>query len=131
MSYEKILIIDDSTTSRMIIKRCFFIAGYEKSVFLEAEDGLAALNLLQDENVNLIVTDLNMPRMDGTTFIRRLNMKEENSGIPVIVISSIGSDAVRDELAGTGVLSVIRKPLSPGKILEALGGGGECDDDEF
>ncbi|MBN2657252.1 MAG: response regulator [Spirochaetales bacterium] len=130
MAYEKIMIVDDSATSRMIIRRCFHIAGYEKSEYTEAEDGLAALHLLKDNPVDLIVSDLNMPRMDGTTFIRRLKMKEGASRIPVIVISSMGNDAVREELEGTGVLAVIRKPLSPAKILEALG-EGEGDGDEF
>jgi two-component system, chemotaxis family, chemotaxis protein CheY len=130
MSYEKIMIVDDSSTSRMIIKRCFFIAGYENSQYIEAEDGLAALSLLKDHKVNLIVSDLNMPRMDGGTFIRRLKMKEEISDIPVMVISSIGNEAVKDELAGTNLLAVIRKPLSPSKIIDALG-SGEVDDDEF
>lgn len=129
MTYEKIMIVDDSTTSRMIIKRCFFIAGYENSEFSEAEDGLAALSLLQKNKVDLIVTDLNMPRMDGATFVRRLKMKDGVSEIPVIVISSIGNDAVKEELAGTNVLAVIRKPLSPAKIIETL--GGEEDNDEF
>lgn len=131
MSYERIMIVDDSATSRMIIKRCFFIAGYEKTEFIEAEDGLAALSLLKDEEVDLIISDLNMPRMDGATFIRRLKMKEGADHTPVMVISSIGSDAVRDELVGTNLLSVIRKPLSPDKIVEALGGGEGDDDDEF
>ncbi|MBB6481479.1 response regulator [Spirochaeta isovalerica] len=132
MAYERILIVDDSATSRMIIKRCFHIAGYEKSEYAEAEDGLAALNFLKDNPVDLIVSDLNMPRMDGTTFIRRLKMKDSAAHIPVIVISSMGNDAVRDELEGTAVLSVIRKPLSPAKILEALGeGSGEGEGDEF
>jgi CheY-like chemotaxis protein len=129
MAYDKILIVDDSTTSRMIIKRCFFIAGYENSEFMEAEDGLAALGLLQKVKVDLIVSDLNMPRMDGSTFIRRLKMKESIADIPVLVISSIGNDAVRDELIGTNVLAVIRKPLSPAKIIEIL--GGDDDNDEF
>lgn len=135
MAYEKILIVDDSATSRMIIKRCFHIAGYESSEYIEAEDGLSALSMLKENKVDLIVSDLNMPRMDGTTFIRRLKMKEGENHTPVMIISSIGSDAVREELMGTNVLSVIRKPLSPAKILEALGSGegdgeGE-DDDEF
>lgn len=131
MSYEKIMIVDDSATSRMIIKRCFLIAGYEKTEYIEAEDGLAALSILKDRKVDLIVSDLNMPRMDGSTFIRRLKMKEGENHTPVVIISSIGSDSVRDELAGTNILSIIRKPLSPDKITEALGSGEGDGSDEF
>lgn len=130
MSYDKIMIVDDSSTSRMIIKRCFFIAGYENSEYFEAEDGLAALSLLKNQEMDLIVSDLNMPRMDGSTFIRRLRMKEDVSHIPVMVISSIGNDKVKEELIGSNLLAVLKKPLSPAKIIEALG-SGEVDDDEF
>ncbi len=127
MKYKKILIVDDSTTSRMIIKRCFFIAGYENAEYLEAEDGLAALSVLEGSDVDLIVSDLNMPRMDGVTLIKRLRMKEGKGSIPVLIISSIGNEAMEEELSGPSVLSVICKPLSPMKLVDVLGEG----EDEF
>ncbi len=127
MKYEKIMIVDDSRTSRMIIKRCFVIAGYENADYREAEDGLAALNILkEDSGIDLIVSDLNMPRMDGSTFVKRLNTQKDLSEIPVIIISSMANDAVREELDGSSVFAIIRKPFSPVKLSEIL---GEVDDE--
>ena len=71
MEYKKILIIDDSATSRMIIRRCFEIAEFHNSRYYEAEDGLRAVSFLQENIVDLILSDLKMPKMDGNTFIKK------------------------------------------------------------
>ena len=121
MAYGRILVVDDSATSRMIIKRCFEIAGYHESTYFEAEDGLKALSFLEENNVDLILTDLKMPKMDGQTFIRKLKMKQRTRRIPVVVISSMGNDALEKQLLEVGVRGIIRKPMSPDKVAEALG----------
>lgn len=121
-----ILIVDDSETSRMIIKKCFTMTGDAESLFLEAEDGIHALSLLADKGVDLIVTDLNMPRMDGVTLLRKLRKGERTKAIPVVVISSMGNDHLDLELRELGVLAIIRKPLTPAKVRDAVGTtGGE------
>ena len=121
MSYNNILIVDDSETSRMIIKRCFEMAGYQESTYYQAEDGLKALLHLQKINVDLVVTDLKMPKMDGHTFIRKLKVDEKTKRVPILVISSMGNEAIERELKNEGVMAIIRKPLSPAKVIEALG----------
>ncbi len=121
MVYSKILIVDDSLTSRMIIKRCFEMAGYYDCEFMEAADGLEGLSLLNEKEVDLVVSDLKMPRMDGTTFIRKLRRRDKTSKIPVIVISSIGNDYEKEKLKSLGVVGVIEKPLSPGKLVDTIG----------
>lgn len=121
MDYEKILIVDDSATSRMIIKRCFEIAGFTNSHFYEAENGVNAVSFLRGNGVNLILSDLRMPKMDGNTFIRKLKIMEETKRIPVVVISSMGNDVTEGQLHEAGVMAVIRKPISPEKVLKALG----------
>lgn len=121
MDYEKILIVDDSATSRMIIKRCFEIAGFTNSHFYEAENGVKAVSFLRGNGVNLILSDLRMPKMDGNTFIRKLKIMEETKRIPVVVISSMGNDVTEGQLHEAGVMAVIRKPISPEKVLKALG----------
>ena len=120
MKCERILIVDDSATSRMIIKRCFEIAGYADSQYFEAEDGLKAIGLLHDHRFDLILSDLRMPKMDGSTFIKKLKTREATQAIPVIVISSIRNDALRAELEQSGVQAVIHKPISPEKVLAAM-----------
>lgn len=121
MTYGTILIVDDSKTSRMITKRCLEIAGYLDSEYLEAEDGVRAMAMLQKRHVDLILSDLRMPKMDGSTFIQKLRMNETTRSIPVVVISSMGNDVTEGELKGVGVQAVIRKPINPEKVVEALG----------
>ena len=116
-----ILIVDDSETSRMIIRKCFTMTGDEDSTFLEAEDGIHALATLGSIQVDLVVTDLNMPRMDGLTLLRKLRKGEKTRNLPVVVISSMGNDHLDQELRDLAVTAIIRKPLTPGKVRDILG----------
>ena len=120
MEYKTILIVDDSATSRMITKRCLDMAGFSETSYFEAEDGLVAMDILRDKAVDLILTDLNMPKMDGATFIKKLKIHKATREIPVVVISSMGNEALDEQLRKDGVEAVIRKPISPAKILESL-----------
>jgi len=115
-----ILIVDDSETSRMIIRKCFSMTSDQDSTFFEAEDGIRALSILSNTEVDLVVTDLNMPRMDGVTLVRKLRKGDKTRGLPVIVISSMGNEDLDQELRDLAVTAIIRKPLTPGKILTAL-----------
>lgn len=115
-----ILIVDDSETSRMIIRKCFTMTGDEDSTFFEAGDGIHALSLLATSPVDLVVTDLNMPRMDGVTLLRKLRKGEKTKTLPVIVISSMGNDHLDQELRDLAVTAIIRKPLTPAKIRDAV-----------
>ncbi len=121
MDLNKIMIVDDSATSRMIIKRCFQMAGYQDSTYIEAEDGLKAMSNLNRNDVDLVVTDLNMPKMDGTTFIKKLRLMEKTKTLPVLVISSMGNERMETELADKGVIGILRKPMTPEKVIELLG----------
>ncbi len=68
-NYDQVLIVDDSSTSRMIIQRCVQMAGIEVSEYLFAENGLDAFSALRSNaGIELIITDINMPKMDGRTF---------------------------------------------------------------
>ncbi len=124
-----ILIVDDSETSRMIIRKCFSMTGDENSTFLEAGDGIQALSVLSAITVDLVVTDLNMPRMDGVTLLRKLRKGDKTKGLPVVVISSMGNDHLDQELRNLDVTAIIRKPLTPGKVKQVFG-VSESDEDE-
>ena len=126
-----ILIVDDSETSRMIIRKCFSMTGDEDSTFLEAEDGIHALAALAETNVDLVVTDLNMPRMDGLTLLRKLRKGEKTRSLPVVVISSMGSDSLDQELKDLAVTTIIRKPLTPAKVRAAFGSVGSDEEGGF
>jgi len=123
-----ILIVDDSETSRMIIRKCFTMTGDEDATFLEAGDGIHALSTLAGITVDLIVTDLNMPRMDGLTLLRKLRKGDRTKSLPVVVISSMGNDHLDQELKDLDVTAIIRKPLTPAKIRNAFPIGGEEGD---
>ncbi len=121
MIIQKILIVDDSSTSRMITKRCLEIAGFHGIEYCEAEDGLKALALLRNERVDLVLSDLKMPKMDGTTLIKKLKLDDTTRNLPVFVISSMGNDVTEGQLEIEGVAGVIKKPLSPEKITATIG----------
>ncbi|OHE74541.1 MAG: hypothetical protein A2413_01845 [Treponema sp. RIFOXYC1_FULL_61_9] len=121
--YRKILIVDDSATSRMIIQRCMEMAGVHSTGFLQAENGLEAMAVLKDaQEIDLVVTDLNMPKMDGRAFARHLKGTPRWNSLQLIVASSIADGDAEAELRALGVSAVLKKPLSPAKIAEALGG---------
>lgn len=120
--YHSVLIVDDSPTSRMIIQRCLEMTGIEVESFLYAENGIDGLSVLDDNEVDLIITDINMPKMDGLTFIRLLKNKKETSNIPIVVTSSIADGSIETELNKLGIHTIIKKPVSPEKVMRVLGG---------
>jgi two-component system chemotaxis response regulator CheY len=98
------------------------MSGCEIESFLQAENGIEALGLLDGENsVDLIISDINMPKMDGQTFVRLLKNKHVTASIPVIITSSVADAAVEGEMRNLGIERVIKKPVSPEKIMHAMG----------
>lgn len=138
MNPGEVLIVDDSPTSRMIIQRCIEMAGIAIPRYSQAENGLEALGMLKRQAAAsgpplpsspagfaaglVVVTDINMPKMDGRAFIRLLRDDPEIVGVDAIVVSSIADAAVEAELKALGVIRLVKKPVSPQKILEAFGG---------
>ena len=116
----RILIVDDSSTSRMITKRCFETACPSPIEFAEAPDGAEARSLLEGSTFDLIVTDLNMPKMDGTTFVWKVRMTRELAGTPIVVLSSLKHERTESALLALGVKELIQKPISPEKIANYL-----------
>ncbi len=119
---ENVIIADDSSTARMIIKRCFEIAGCGESQFHEAVNGAEALKIAKGKQIDLLVTDLNMPTMDGWTLLKRVKASPKLTELPVIVISSASNAAVKEELLRLGALAVVDKPVAPMKVAEIIQG---------
>lgn len=117
---KNILIVDDSLTARMMIRRCLEIAGLADAQFREASNGREALQLLRTEPADLILTDLNMPEMSGRVFIRHVKSSPRLTAIPLVVISSITNEREEEDLRGDGVAAVIRKPISPMAVMEVM-----------
>jgi two-component system chemotaxis response regulator CheY len=118
----KILIADDSRTARMIVRRCLEMAGFQGSAFLEADDGQAALEMAGRESPDLIVADLNMPRLDGEALLRFLKEAPATKPIPVVIASSAVNAVRSQRLTELGAHGIVQKPVSPAALSQALGG---------
>lgn len=121
--YNSILIVDDSPTSQMIVQRCVEMSGISADSFVFAENGIDAISKISDNvGIDLIFSDINMPKMDGQTFIRLMKSKPETAGIPIVITSSIADGSLESDMNRLGITAFIKKPISPEKILKVLGG---------
>ena len=119
MSYS-ILIVDDSLPMRSVIKRTFKAAGYGNSQFHEAANGKEGLELMKNDWIDIVITDYNMPVMDGLTFIKIIKKDDLLKDIPVVVISTEGNDAKIKEFMGSGAAGYITKPFTPETIRDLI-----------
>lgn len=115
-----ILIVDDSATARKIIQQCLEMIGCGDSEFVHAADGMEALVTLRSRPISLLITDMNMPNLDGTGLLKAVKSSPKLNHIPVFVISSLTNPAMENELKAIGVDKIIYKPASPQKLLEGI-----------
>jgi two-component system chemotaxis response regulator CheY len=113
----QILIIDDSRTFRGILRRTFEKA-FPGDIVREAEDGKQALSQMTHQKVDLIVTDLEMPGMDGMTFLKHLKGNPLLAKKPVLVISGTISDGLRARASELLNVRFLKKPASPEEIIQ-------------
>lgn len=118
---KRIVLADDSKTALMFIRRCLEIIGLQDATFVEVANGKEALVKLKEAPTDLLVTDLNMPEMDGTTLLRWVKANPRLNEIPVLVVSSASNPAKAAELLELGAFAVLDKPINPGVLLQALG----------
>jgi len=116
----RILIVDDSATARMLIQRCFEIAGWQDAEFFQAADGQKALETIAENELDLVLTDLNMPNMDGEQLLKSVRDNDRFRNMPVIMITSTSNEARKKQLTLAGANIVLPKPVSPSSLGEAL-----------
>jgi two-component system chemotaxis response regulator CheY len=124
----RVLIVDDSSVMRKIVERSLRSAGFDLSEVLEASNGAEALNLAKNGPIHLILSDLNMPAMDGLEFLKNLATVETAKGVPVVMITTEGSEARVKEAISMGAKGYIRKPFTPDHVkahVAPLLGGAE------
>jgi two-component system chemotaxis response regulator CheY len=124
----RVLIVDDSAVMRKIVERSLRQAGLDLAEVLEACNGVEALAEVKKGNLDLILSDINMPSMDGIEFLRNLAGVESAKGVPVIMITTEGSEARVVEALSLGAKGYIRKPFTPEQVKErvsALVGGNQ------
>lgn len=119
MSY-RVLIVDDSPAMRSFIRRVIQISGFDCDLCLEAGNGEEALHLLQAEWVDLILTDINMPSMNGEEFVRLLEADESLRAIPVLVVSTDSTGHRVQQMLALGAKGYLPKPFTPEALREQL-----------
>ena len=112
-----ILTVDDSSTMRQMIT--FTLQGGDFDV-LEAGDGVEALEVAQGKKLALIITDVNMPRMDGITLVHRLRALPEFKFTPILVLTTESDASMKQKGKEAGATGWIVKPFSPEKLMDTV-----------
>jgi two-component system, chemotaxis family, chemotaxis protein CheY len=120
MSEVKALIVDDSSVMRKIVERALRQAGLELLVVHEACNGAEGLELLKTKRVDLILSDINMPSMDGLEFLRQIQVQNLARGVPVIMITTESSEEHVKQAIQTGARGYIRKPFTADQVKERV-----------
>jgi two-component system, chemotaxis family, chemotaxis protein CheY len=115
-----IMIVDDSPAMRLFIRRTVLIGGLDVGRFLEAGNGEEALALLRNDTVDVILTDFNMPVMDGEQFVRNLQRSDSLRRVPVIVVSTDSTRKRLLSLQSLGVYGYLCKPFTPERLARML-----------
>lgn len=115
-----ILIVDDSEIMRIMLKKVLSMTKVPLAMIHEAQNGLEALDILDRELVDVVLSDINMPLMDGEQMIRTMKGNVELQSLPVIVISTEGSNPRIESLKNLGVEEYLRKPFTPEVVRDAL-----------
>ena len=112
------LIVDDSSVMRKIVERSLRQAGVNLTKVHEAGNGAEALAVLAESTVDLILCDINMPVMDGLEFVRQLAEVPNAKGVPVVMITTEGSESHVVQALSFGARGYIRKPFTPEQVKE-------------
>jgi two-component system chemotaxis response regulator CheY len=117
LTLKRILTVDDSKTMRDMVGFTLRGAGYE---VIEADDGVNALSVLSSASVDLVITDINMPNMDGVTLIKQLRTRPNFKSTPILILTTEGSDEKKAEGRAAGATGWIVKPFAPDKLLQVV-----------
>jgi two-component system chemotaxis response regulator CheY len=120
MSEIRTLIVDDSSVMRKIVERALRQAGLELMVVHEAGSGTEGLDLLRAKTVDLILSDINMPSMDGLEFLRQIRAQNLAPGVPVVMITTESSEEHVKQAILAGARGYIRKPFTAEQVKERV-----------
>jgi two-component system chemotaxis response regulator CheY len=120
MSEIRTLIVDDSSVMRKIIERALRQAGLDLLVVHEAGSGTEGLDVLKAQHVDLILSDINMPLMDGLEFLRQIRAQNLAPGVPVVMITTESSEEHVRQAILAGAQGYIRKPFTSEQVKERV-----------
>lgn len=112
-----ILTVDDSRTMRDMLKMSLLKAGFQ---VVQAEDGVHGLEVLQENHADVIITDINMPRMDGFGFIEGVRGRDDFKAVPILVLTTEGDPEKKMRAKQAGASGWIVKPFNPEKLIDAI-----------
>jgi len=116
----RVLIVDDSSVMRKIVERSLRQAGINIAQIFEAGNGAEALGVVNSQHVDLILCDINMPVMDGLEFVQQLSGVENAKGVPVVMITTEGSEGHVVQALSAGARGYIRKPFTPEQVRDHI-----------
>ncbi|MDE3150144.1 MAG: response regulator [Acidobacteriota bacterium] len=120
MSEIRALIVDDSSVMRKIVERSLRQAGLNLAMVHEAGNGAEGLELLKTKQVDLILSDINMPAMDGLEFLRQIRAQNLAPGVPVVMITTESSEEHVKQAILAGARGYIRKPFTAEQVKERV-----------
>ena len=112
-----LLVIDDSKTTRKFLTFVLKEGGYN---VIAAENGIEALELLSSIDVDMIITDLNMPQMDGLEFIRTIRENDAYQKMPILLVTTEGEERGEKQGEKAGATAYLEKPLEPESLLSKV-----------
>jgi two-component system chemotaxis response regulator CheY len=118
---KQILIVDDSATTRLMIKRVLSMCGVESQSVHEAPDGMQALAVLRTRRIDLVLADLHMPNMGGIELTQTMQADATLRDVPTVIISADPNAARLSDLKRQGVRQCLSKPFTPEAFRTALG----------
>lgn len=124
-----VLVVDDSTVMRRMVKRSLEVAGLPLGRVFEAENGRVALTILVSHRIDIVLSDVNMPEMDGVELVRQMSRASVTRRVPVVMVSTERSEPRIDELRTLGVSGYLNKPFRPeelGQMVRSVLGAAEA-----
>ena len=117
---KNVLIVDDSAVIRQIVKKTLDMAGLDVGDVYEAGNGIEALAELDRHPVAVMLVDINMPAMNGIQLLTRMKQNDRLQHIPIVIVSTEGSEERIKELERIGILGYLRKPFQPEQLRDVL-----------
>lgn len=115
----KVLVVDDSAVARKVVMKTLEMSGAAVAAVVQAADGAQALAAVEAHSPDLVITDLNMPVMDGVELLTRLRADPRRADLPVIVVSTEGSETRLAQVRAAHA-AFVRKPFTPEQLVRAV-----------
>jgi len=116
----RLMVVDDSPAMRDFIVRVIRLSGLDVGLCMQAANGQEALDLLRANWIDIILTDINMPVMNGEEFVCCMKADEALQSIPVLVVSTDGSDHRIQRMMSLGAKGYVKKPFAPEQLRKSM-----------